>query len=174
MVLSDEFEIDLVAHEPDIMNPIDMTWDDQGRMFVAVTMDYPRIQKEGSDRVLLCEDKDGDGKADSFTTFAEGFSLITGMCWVNGGLILAQAPDMFFVKDTDGDDQADLYQKINTGWGTNDTHGGPSNLRYGLDNKIYGCLGGGVIFRVRRGFLVAYGGWKWMGPVYSNQQFWRK
>ena len=143
MVLPDEFEIDLVAHEPDIMNPIDMTWDDRGRMLVAVTMDYPRIQKEGSDRVLLCEDKDGDGKADSFTTFAEGFSLITGICWVNGGLILAQAPDMFFVKDTNGDDQADLYEKINTGWGTNDTHGGPSNLRYGLDNKIYGCVGGG-------------------------------
>lgn len=143
MVLPDEFELDLVAHEPDIMNPIDMTWDDRGRMFVAVTMDYPRIKKEGSDRVLLCEDKDGDGAADSFTTFAEGFSLITGMCWVNGGLILAQAPDMFFVKDTDGDDRADLIKKINTGWGTNDTHGGPSNLRYGLDNKIYGCIGGG-------------------------------
>ena len=65
------------------------------------------------------------------------------MCWVNGGIILAQAPDMFFLQDTDGDDKADIIKKINSGWGTGDTHGGPSNLKYGFDNKIYGCLGGG-------------------------------
>ena len=50
---------------------------------------------------------------------------------------------MFFLKDTDSDDRADVVKKINSGWGTGDKHGGPSNLRYGLDNRIYGCVGGG-------------------------------
>ena len=143
MILPVGFEAQLFAHEPEIANPIDMTWDDRGRMYVAVTLDYPYIQGKGSDRIVICEDTDNDGKADKFTTFADGFSLFTGMCWVNGGLILAQAPNMYFLKDTDGDDKADLIKQINTGWGIGDTHGGPSNLKYGFDNKIYGCVGGG-------------------------------
>lgn len=143
MVLQKGFEAQLVVHEPDIVNPIDIVWDDRGRLYVVETVDYPFIKEEGSDRIILCEDTDNDGKADKFTVFAEGFSLLTGMCWVNGGIILAQAPDMYFLKDTDGDDRADIIKKINTGWGTGDLHGGPSNLKYGLDNKIYGCLGGG-------------------------------
>jgi len=143
VVLPEGFEAQLVAHEPDIVNPIDIVWDDRGRMYVAETVDYPFIKENGGDRIILCEDTDRDGKADTFTVFAEGFSLHTGMCWVNGGIILAQAPDMYFLKDTDGDDKADIIKKINTGWGTGDLHGGPSNLKYGLDNKIYGCLGGG-------------------------------
>ena len=143
IILPEGFDAQLFAHEPNIANPIDMTWDDQGRMYVAVTLDYPYIQQYGSDRIIICEDKDGDGRADKFTTFADGFSLITSLCWVNGGIILAQAPDMYFLKDTDGDDKADIIKRINSGWGIGDTHGGPSNLKYGLDNKIYGCVGGG-------------------------------
>ncbi len=105
------FEAQLFAHEPEIVNPIDMTWDDKGRMYVAVTHDYPYIKEDGNDKIIICEDTDNDGKADNFTTFAEGFSLFTGMCWVNGGIILAQAPDMFFLQDTDGDDKADIIKK---------------------------------------------------------------
>jgi len=143
LLLPDGFRAQLFAHEPEIVNPIDMTWDDRGRMYVAVTVDYPYIQEKGNDKIIICEDTSGDGKADKFTTYAEGFSLFTGMCWVNGGIILAQAPDMYFLQDTNGDDRADIIKKINSGWGTGDTHGGPSNLKYGFDNKIYGCLGGG-------------------------------
>lgn len=143
LILPNGFEAQLFAHEPEIVNPIDMTWDDKGRMYVAVTHDYPYIKEDGNDKIIICEDTNNDGKADKFTTFADGFSLFTGMCWVNGGIILAQAPDMFFLQDTDGDDKADIIKKINSGWGTGDTHGGPSNLKYGFDNKIYGCLGGG-------------------------------
>lgn len=143
IVLPNGFEAQLIAHEPDIVNPIDMTWDDRGRLYVAETVDYPLIQEDGGDRIKLCEDTNGDGVMDKFTVFAEGFSIHTGICWVNGGLILAQAPNMYFLKDTDGDDKADLIKKINSGWGTGDLHGGPSNLKYSFDNKIYGCLGGG-------------------------------
>ena len=69
---SDGFESQLVAHEPDIMNPVDITWDDRGRMYVAVTTTYPKIDPAQTDRIVLCEDSDGDGQADQFTTFAEG------------------------------------------------------------------------------------------------------
>ncbi|MCH2175151.1 MAG: ThuA domain-containing protein [Lentisphaeria bacterium] len=143
LFLPEGFSAQLIAHEPDIMNPIDATWDDQGRMYVAVTLDYPQIRENGRDYIVMCEDTDSDGKMDKFTRFADGFSLLTGMCWVNGGIILAQAPDMYFLKDTTGDGKADVRKKINTGWGIGDLHGGPSNLKYGFDNKIYGCVGGG-------------------------------
>lgn len=144
LVLEDGFEAQLIAHEPDIVNPIDITWDDRGRMFVAETVEYPTIpQGKGKDRIRICEDTDGDGVMDKFTTFAEGFKLHTGICWVNGGIILAQAPHMYFLKDTDGDDKADVIKQINTGWGLGDLHGGPNNLKYSFDNYIYGCIGGG-------------------------------
>ncbi len=144
IVLEKGFEAELIAHEPDIVNPIDITWDDRGRMYVLETVQYPTIPKgKGNDRIKLCEDTDADGILDKFTVFAEGFKLNTSICWVNGGIILAQAPDMFFLKDTDGDNRADVIEKINTGWGIGDLHGGPSNLKYSFDNKIYGCVGGG-------------------------------
>ena len=143
LVLPDGFKAELIAHEPDIKNPIDITWDDRGRMYVAETNDYPQIKKNGSDRIILCEDTDKDGKMDKFTTFAEGFSLHTGITWVNGGLIVAQAPNMYFIKDTTGDDKADHIEIINKNWGLNDLHGGPSNMKYSFNNMIYGAIGGG-------------------------------
>ncbi|MCH2205528.1 MAG: ThuA domain-containing protein [Lentisphaerales bacterium] len=156
LVSEDGFEAQLIAHEPDIVNPIDITWDDRGRMFVAETVEYPTIPKgEGRDRIRICEDTDGDGVMDKFTTFAEGFKLHTGICWVNGGIILAQAPDMFFLKDTNGDDKADVVKKINTGWGLGDLHGGPNNLKYSFDNYIYGCIGGGGHWEKGKGRFAA-------------------
>ena len=63
------------------------------------------------------------------------------MTFARGGVLLAHAPDMLFLKDTDGDDRADIRKVLFTGFGTGDTHAGPSNLRYGLDNWIYGTVG---------------------------------
>ena len=146
LVLPDGFESQLVAHEPDIMNPVDITWDDRGRMYVAVTTTYPKIDPAQTDRIVLCEDSDGDGQADQFTTFAEGFSILTAISWINGGVIAAQAPHMYFLQDTDDDNVADTKRILNEGWGLGDLHGGPSNIKYGFDNKIYGCIGGGGNF----------------------------
>ena len=146
LVLPEGFTAQLIAHEPDIMNPIDITWDDRGRMYVAVTTTYPKIDPTQTDRIILCEDADGDGQADTFTTYAEGFSILTAISWINGGIIAAQAPNMYFLQDRDGDDIADTKKQINEGWGLGDLHGGPSNLKYALDNKIYGCIGGGGNF----------------------------
>ncbi|MCH2205529.1 MAG: ThuA domain-containing protein [Lentisphaerales bacterium] len=143
LVLPEGFEAQLIAHEPNIVNPYDITWDDRGRMFIAETDKSPGVHKgKGKDRIKICEDTDGDGVMDKFTVFAEHLELNTSICWVNGGIIVAQPPHMYFLKDTDGDDKADVFKKINTGWGKGALHGGPSNLKYSFDNKIYGCVGG--------------------------------
>src|SRR6202043_256502 len=87
------------------------------------------------------EDADGDGKADKVSVFADNLSIPTSLCYANDGLIVAQAPDMLFLRDTDGDGKADERKVLFTGFGTRDTHAGPSNLRYGLDNWIWGTVG---------------------------------
>lgn len=138
------FKLELFASEPDIVNPIYFQWDKSGRLWVVETVDYPNELKEGrkgNDRIKICEDTDGDGKADKFTIFADGFNIPTSLTFARGGVILAHAPDLFFLQDTDGDDKADIRKILITGFGLNDTHAGPSNLRYGLDNWIYGTVG---------------------------------
>jgi uncharacterized protein len=138
-----EFKLELFAAEPNVMHPIAMTWDERGRLFVLITKDYPNERKKegGSDYILLCEDENGDGKADKFTKWAEGLSIPTGLVFANGGLIVSQAPDMLFLQDIDGDNKADVKKTLFTGFGTFDTHAGPSNLHYGFDNWIWGCVG---------------------------------
>ncbi|MDT0689592.1 ThuA domain-containing protein [Salegentibacter sp. F188] len=140
-----DFELQLFAAEPDIINPIAMAWDEKGRLFVIETVDYPNEVRtdsgEGNDRIKILEDTDGDGKADKVTVFADGLNIPTSLAFANGGLIVSMAPHFLFLKDTDGDDKADVREKIITGWGKRDTHAGPSNLKYGLDNKVWGVLG---------------------------------
>ncbi len=124
--------------------PIAMTWDEQGRLWVAVSVDYPnemQAEGEGHDRIVICEDTDGDGICDKVTTFADKLSIPTSLHVAYGGVIVHQAPHTLFLKDTKGEGKADLRQVLFTGWGTRDTHSGPSNLRYGLDNWFYGMVG---------------------------------
>ncbi|MCE7062779.1 PVC-type heme-binding CxxCH protein [Dyadobacter sp. CY343] len=139
------FEIQLFAAEPDITNPIAMAWDERGRLWVVESVDYPNTFKEtdgaANDRIKICEDTNGDGKADKFTVFADDLNIPTSMVFSNGGIIVSMAPDFVFLKDTNGDDKADVREVIMTGWGKNDTHAGPSNLQYGFDNKIWGVNG---------------------------------
>ena len=78
---------------------------------------------------------------DKFTVFADHLSIPTSMCFANGGVIVQQAPDTLFLKDTTGTGHADVRKVLFTGWGTRDTHAGPSNLHYGFDNWIYGTVG---------------------------------
>lgn len=140
-----DFEIKLFAAEPDITNPIAMSWDERGRLWVVESVDYPNTFKEtdgaANDRIKICEDTNGDGVADKFTVFADKLNIPTSMVFSNGGIIVSMAPDFVFMKDTNGDDVADVREVIMTGWGKNDTHAGPSNLQYGFDNKIWGVNG---------------------------------
>jgi putative membrane-bound dehydrogenase-like protein len=137
------FEMTLFASEPMIINPMAMAWDERGRLFVIETVDYPNeVRTEGgNDKIKILEDTDGDGKADKVTVFADNLNIPTSIMAVNGGILISMAPDFLFLKDTDGDDVADVREVLMTGWGKSDTHAGPSNLKYGFDNKIWGVLG---------------------------------
>ncbi len=139
----DGFEAVLFASEPNIINPIAFTWDEKGRLWVVQSQDYPHglSNDVGGDRITICEDTNGDGKADKFTDFATKQSLSTGIVKVKGGIVVAQAPDMVFLEDTNGDDKMDKSTILFGGFGTWDTHAGPANLKYGIDNLIWGSVG---------------------------------
>jgi putative membrane-bound dehydrogenase-like protein len=137
-------ELKLFASEPDIAKPIAFAWDDRGRCWVVETRDYPHgIQEngEGQDSIKICEDTDGDGKADKFTVFADKLNLPTGIVFARKGIIVAAPPKFLYLEDTDGDDKADKRETIIDCWGIRDTHAQASNLHYGFDNWIYGCVG---------------------------------
>lgn len=139
-----DLRLELFAAEPDISKPIAMAWDARGRCWVAETSDYPHgvvPGGEGNDRIKICEDTDGDGRADKFTIFADHLNIPTSLTFANGGVIVSQPPRLLFLKDNDGDDKADVRKDVMTGWGIGDTHAQANNLHYGIDNWFYGCVG---------------------------------
>ncbi|MDX2035562.1 MAG: ThuA domain-containing protein [Isosphaeraceae bacterium] len=163
LILPDGFAAELFVAEPQIGKPLCMAWDHKGRLWIAETVDYPNDLQppgKGNDRISIIEDRDGDGRADHFTVFADKLSIPTSIAFARGGLLVHSAPHTLFLKDTNGDDKADVREIVLEGWGTNDTHAGPSNMRYGLDNWIYGMVGysgfngrvGGETARFGQGF----------------------
>jgi uncharacterized protein len=138
------FEAKLFAADPDIYRPICMNWDEQGRLWIAETLDYPNELKpagEGRDRIVICEDTKGTGRADKFTVFADKLSIPTSFTFYKDGILVMQAPHTLFLRSTKRDDHCDKREILFSGWGTSDTHSGPSNLQYGFDNWIYGMVG---------------------------------
>lgn len=144
-VLRPGFSMHLFAEDPMVKRIIDFTWDERGRMWAVETNDYPnRLLPDdvaGGDRILILEDTDNDGQADKSTVFADGFNLATSLILIDGGVVVAQAPHFYFLRDTNGDDKADEKTLIMTGWPRNDTHGTPSNFRYNIDNRILASVG---------------------------------
>jgi uncharacterized protein len=141
------FTIDQVASEPLFQaKPLAFAFDHDGTLFVSESVDYPNgivLPGEGAgrDRIVRLRDTDGDGRFDERTVFCEPLSICTSMLHHAGGLIVTQAPHTLFLEDTDGDGRADVRRQLFTGWGTYDTHAGPSNLTWGLDGWVYGIVG---------------------------------
>lgn len=124
--------------------PIAMNWDERGRLWVCETIDYPNELKPGNkgrDQIRICEDTDQDGQADKFTLFAEGLSIPTAITFHRGGVIVQNGTETLWLKDTDGDDVADRREVIISNWQLVDTHGGVSNMRYGIDNWFWAMQG---------------------------------
>ena len=139
------FEVKIFAAEPDIRNPIALSWDERGRLWVLESTDYPHEHigtETGTDRITICEDTDGDGRADRFTRFAENQPLSTAIMVVRGGALVGQAPDIVFMEDTDGDDKFDKKTPIlDDTFGSFDTHAVMNNFKYGIDNHIWSAVG---------------------------------
>lgn len=133
------YEVNLFAQEPMLANPIHMTWDARGRLWVACSWAYPQLKpgEVADDKIIILEDTDGDGKADKSTVFADGLYMPTGIELANGGCYVAQTPDVFFLKDTDGDDVADVKELPLTGFGIEDSHHSISAWRRGPGGWIY-------------------------------------
>ena len=140
-----DFELQLFAAEPDVVKPIYLAWDERGRAWVVEARDYPHgLTAEGEpghDNIKVCEDTDGDGRADKFTVFADKLNLATSLVFVNGGVLVSEARHMLFLADTDGDGKADVRQAILPGWGVGDSHAMQSYLSRGFDNWLYGAVG---------------------------------
>lgn len=139
-----DMRLELFVAEPDIAKPIAFAWDERGRLWVCETRDYPhRVEAsgEGRDSIKICEDTNGDGRADKFTVFADQLNIPTSLVFANGGVIVTQSPRLLFLQDNNGDDRADVREVIMEGWGIQDTHAQANSLHYGYDNWLYGCVG---------------------------------
>ena len=136
-------EATLFACEPDVVNPADMDVDERGRVWVTEGANYrkwanPPLRPEG-DRIVICEDTDGDGKADKFTTFYQGLEINTalGICVLGNKAIVSCAPNVFVFTDTDGDGKADKKEVLFTGIkGVQHDHAVHAFV-FGPDGKLY-------------------------------------
>ena len=130
------FRIELVAAEPDVIDPVAMAFDEQGRLFVIEMRDYP-IHAEPQGRVKLLEDRDGDGRFERVTIFADGLSLPNGVTAWKDGVLVTAAPDILYLGDTDGDGRADVKEVVLTGFAATNPQLRVNGLLYGVDNWVY-------------------------------------
>jgi putative membrane-bound dehydrogenase-like protein len=130
------FQMELLASEPLISDPVDMEIDEYGRLYVVEMPGYP-IDKSGTGKIKMLTDTDGDGQMDESMIFAENLTLPNGiMRWKNGFLV-TDAPDVLYLEDTDGDGQADIREVILTGFSLSNPHVNVNNPVYGMDNWVY-------------------------------------
>ncbi|HMJ63729.1 MAG TPA: PVC-type heme-binding CxxCH protein [Candidatus Binatia bacterium] len=139
--LPDGFEIQLFAAEPQISKPMNMAFDERGRLWITQSREYPfpvPLDKKGRDEIKILEDTDGDGRADRITTFVDELNIPIGIYPYRGGVIAWSIPNIWYFQDTDGDGKADKREVLfgPLGW-EKDTHGMNSSFRRGYDGWIY-------------------------------------
>jgi putative heme-binding domain-containing protein len=140
MTVPDRFHVDLVASEPEIVNPIAMTFDDRGRIFITQSVEYPRkAAGPGRDRVTIIEGIDAKGRATNVSVFAEGLNIPTGVAVGYGGVWVLNAPDLLFLREKDGKEIS--REVVLSGFGRTDTHELPNSLTWGPDGWLYGLNG---------------------------------
>jgi putative membrane-bound dehydrogenase-like protein len=140
--LAPGYQIDLVASEeqfPELANPVALNFDSRGRLWVATMPSYPHWQPKTpmDDKLLILEDQDQDGRADSCQVFAGGLHQPTGFELGHGGVFVAQQPDILFLKDRDGDDREDFRERRLFGFDSADSHHGLAAFRWGPDGGLY-------------------------------------
>lgn len=140
-ILPEGFEINLFASEVDfsISNPVKITFDPKGRLWVANMESYPQYLPgaQPNDKLIILEDTNGDGSADKETIFADRLYLPTSFELGKGGVFVSQPPNVWFMKDSDGDDKADEKEIILHGFGTEDVHHTLDTYTWGPDGALY-------------------------------------
>src|SRR5690606_32816282 len=147
MTLLDGYKVNIWAAEPMMTQPMAFCWDDRGRLWIAENKDYESRGKgfsnSGKSRILILEDTDHDGKADTQKIFAEGIAFPAAIAVGFDGVFLGAPPNLMFIPDRDKDDKADMEDiEIRlTGWGIRDRHETINSLHWGPDGWLYGCQG---------------------------------
>ncbi len=151
------FAVNLFASEADgVINPIQMRWDERGRLWVACALSYPQIKpgEKANDYVLVCEDTDHDGRADKFHKFVEGLFMPCGLELGDGGLYVAQGTELLHFRDTDADGRADTSRIVLGGFGTADSHQMINGLNWGFGGELWFTQGHHIYSRVETPFGV--------------------
>jgi glucose/arabinose dehydrogenase/plastocyanin len=140
--IADGYEVSLFASEvefPDLAKPLAMTFDGRGRLWVLTSPTYPHVKpdEKPGDKLIVIEDTNRDGKADKSSVFADGLYIPTGFALGDGGVYLAQQPNLVFIKDTNGDGKADTRRILLHGFGTEDSHHSIHAWTWGPDGALY-------------------------------------
>ncbi len=140
--LPDGYEANLFASErefPELANPVQFTFDAKGRLWVCTMPTYPQYNPGTPvhDKILILEDTNGDGRADTCKVFADGLHVPTGIELGRGGVFVAQQPNVMFLKDTDGDDKADVREYVLHGFDSADSHHSISAFTFDQGGALY-------------------------------------
>ncbi len=136
------FKVQVVTSEPDVVQPIAMTQDDRGRLWVLTNTNYPVCPGEKKDSILIFEDTDGDGRADKRTVFYDKLTFSSGIEVGHGGVWVGAPPNLLFIADKNGDDKPDAEpEAVLDGWAWEDTHETLNDFTWGPDGWLYGTHG---------------------------------
>lgn len=178
MTVPEGYEVRCFAHEPMVQNPVAMTWDHRGRLWVVEAYEYPNgsphpapfggeakddqyhpipdsaLRTPNSDiprdRVIILEDTDNNGEADKRTVFVEGLNLASAIICGDNGIYIGQQPHLIHFHDADGDDKPDAWRVVLTGFGREDTHELVNSFTWGPDGWLYMTHGVFTNSKVRR------------------------
>lgn len=186
MTVADGFEVQVVANEPLVRQPVCIEFDDRGRLWVVQYLQYPNPEglkrvavdrysrtkydrvpdppprgPRGADRITILTDTDGDGRYDQGTDFVDGLNLASGLAFGHGGVFVLNVPYLLFYPDRDRDDKPDSDPEVLlTGFGMEDAHSVANSLMFGPDGWLYGCQGSTVTANIR-GIEFQQGVWRY-------------
>ena len=156
MTLVDGYRVNAWAGEPMVVQPMAFCWDDRGRLWVVENLDYESrasgFSNSGRSRIIILEDTNHDGVADSRKVFLEGLIFPTALAVGFDGVFVGAPPNLLFIPDRDGDDKADVdaIEVRLTGWGIGDRHETLNSLHWGPDGWLYGLEGFATTSKIRK------------------------
>lgn len=135
------FHVTLFAAEPHIRRPIAFDFDDRGRLWVAENFSHPEWKERGSDRIVILEDTDHDGRFDKRKVFWNQGRYLTGLAVGHGGVWIGNTPEISFIPDRNGDDVPDGKPEVKLDGFKVSAHNVINNFHWGPDGWLYGAIG---------------------------------